>query len=72
MIPRYGRGTSKMTRGKGPAMRRKKRPDLLVIIALFVGFGLIATALSQEFTKDAPNVISLDQTHAANVDTRNR
>lgn len=53
-------------------MRRKKRPDLLVIIALFVGLGMIATALSQEFAKNTPNVISLDQTHAANVDSRNR
>jgi len=30
-------------------MTRKKRPDLLIVIALIVGFGLIATAVSLEW-----------------------
>lgn len=48
-------------------MRKKKPPDLLIIIALFVGFGLIATALSQELLLVRPSVISLDQTYELNT-----
>lgn len=30
-------------------MSRKKRPDLLIVLALVVGFGLIVTAVSLEW-----------------------
>jgi len=30
-------------------MSRKKRPDLLIVLALVVGFGLVATAVSLEW-----------------------
>lgn len=53
-------------------MRRKKRLDLLVVVALFVGFGLIATALSKEFARSSPGVLSLGQMSATNVDSRYR
>lgn len=53
-------------------MRRKKRLDLLIIVALFVGFGLIATALSKEYARSSPGALSLGQTSATHVDSRYR
>lgn len=42
-------------------MSRKKRPDLLVVLAVLVGFGLIATAVSLEW-------LNADRSKLANRD----
>lgn len=43
-------------------MSRKKRPDLLIVLALVVGFGLIATALSLAWLNtDRGKIASRDQ-----------
>ncbi|MBI3774663.1 MAG: hypothetical protein HY273_03765 [Gammaproteobacteria bacterium] len=43
-------------------MSRKKRPDLLVVLAVLVGFGLIATALSLEWlSTDRSKLATRDQ-----------
>ncbi len=45
-------------------MSRRKRPDLLVVLALIVGFGLIATAVSLEwFSTSRSKMANRDQLH---------
>ncbi len=45
-------------------MSRKRRPDLLVVLAVLVGFGLIATAVSLEWLNTARSKFAArDQLH---------
>ncbi len=45
-------------------MSRKKRPDFLVVLALIVGFGLIATAVSLEWLNNGRSKLAArDQLH---------
>lgn len=39
-------------------MSRKKRPDLFVVLAMIVGFGLIATAVSLEWLSNGRSKIA--------------
>ena len=39
-------------------MSRKKRPDLFVVIAMIVGFGFIATAVSLEWLNNGRSKIA--------------
>lgn len=39
-------------------MSRKKRPDLFVVLAMIVGFGLIATAVSLEWLNNGRSKIA--------------
>lgn len=51
-------------------MSRKKRPDLIVVLAVVVGFGLIATAVSLEWlSNNRSKIAARDQLRRDTQDT---